>query len=565
MYIDAVQRGPDVIIWTRDEHGKLERYNVPAPYYCYRRSKNGDLFSMFGDRVKKVEFPDRKEYESFTKGRTDLFESDISPLYKTLSDFFHGVDDTPWNVSLFDIETHVDLSRGEGFPMPENPYGEVNAITMFNVWEQKYHVIALHETSRLKLEDPDHPVEVYQCATEKQVLDTFIRLIEDTDVLSAWNGERYDIPYLITRMQRLYGESDGLKKMCRDGFKATSREVVDDFNNTYIKYSLVGRIHIDYMDLFKNFSFGEKESYSLDAICESEVGAKKLPYPGDLGELYRDDPQTFFEYSLHDVRLMRLLDEKVKHLSLAKTMCRQATIKYNDIFGSIKYLEHAIRNYAHYERENPVVLPDRDPDAVKQDFPGAFVMATQPGVYSWVSSIDLASLYPSVIRSINISPETHQFQCVDNHEGFVKIAENSTDIIQIRDVEEGDIFELPANEFRELMESSDMTVSAFGAVFSHERGLIPEVLDIWYEERKKTKQLSKDCAKQGDDAKAKYYDMIQNIKKLGLNSLYGTISNKHSRFYSLALAASVTLTGQMIERFQCWAADRLVESMKESR
>lgn len=565
-YIDAIQRGDDILVWVRDDNGKLERFDVPAPYYCFEKDANGTYKTLFGDRARKVEFNTQEEYNAFVRSRDDLFESDISPIYKFLSDTFYGVPDAPWNVALIDIETEVDLSLGIGYPMPENPYGVINSVSLFDVTNNEYHMIVLpykhdEKIQKLKLTDDESKVNVHICYTERQLLDTFIRLIDDIDVLSGWNTEHYDIPYIVQRCIKVYGETEGKKKLCRDGFSIREREAEDNFGNPYIKYTLVGRVHIDYLQLYRKFTFGERTSYSLDNIAEFELGIKKLPYPGDLGTLYRKDPQTFYEYSLHDTRLLKLLDQKLKFLDLAKTMARKATIFYNDVFGSIRYIEHAIRNYSHFDRGEVLVLPDQKL-VDRERFEGAFVLETKVGVYSWVSSIDINSLYPSVMRAINISPEAHVFQLANNHEDFLSVIQREERDVVLVSVRDGERFVLPAYEVDDMIREQGFTISAYGSIFKKEQGLIPEVLSLWYTERKQLQKKSREYFAAGDIKNGEYYDMLQTLLKLSLNSTYGAISNVYCRFFSIELAASVTHSGQIVERYQMWKADQLVEGMR---
>lgn len=568
LYIDVIPYNNDTaMVWYRDDSGKLHSEELKLPYYCYYPHPEGDMVSMFGDRVKRVDFDNALDYGNFRRNQTKLFESDISPIHKLLSDVFYK-QDGPFNVGYFDIEVDFDLTRNEGYPTPENPYGEINAISLFDVKKQEYHMLMLtNDTSIVLTDDRENlPVHNYHCVTEKQLLDTFFRIIGHIDFLSTWNGDGFDIPYIMARAMRLYGINEGLKKLCRDGFKATSRTTNDEFGNEMTVYDLVGRNHLDMMALYKKFAFEVKDSYKLDNVAEAEVGEKKIEYEGNLGELYRKDPRKFFEYSLHDSRLLKMIDGKLRYVELAVHMARQATIRYNEIFGSIKYLEHAIRNYAHYDRETPVVLPDKNEDNRKEAFPGAYVFKTRVGAYGWVQSIDLTSLYPSVIRAINISPETHILQCTKGHTDFVKVVEKRDEVIEVLDVKENETFKAPAKDIWALMKAENLTISANGSIFTNEFcGLIPEVLTAWFADRKREKKLAKEYELSGDKEKAKYHDMIQNLKKLNLNSTYGAISNPYCRFFTLDCAKSITLTGQEIGRYQALQADKIVQREMNAR
>lgn len=560
MYIDATYDyyNEKITGWLRDTDGSLVKFTEAAPYYCYVDDPNGDIKSMFGSMTVRKDFGSRQEFENFlTLNRNRTWESDISPLYKFLSDTFYGAESTKLNIGYFDIEVDFDLSNGKGYPLPLNPFGQINSISMFDTAKMKYVMIILSDVD-IKLKDDEFDVEVYRCVTERQLLDTFIKMIDNVDVLTAWNGDLFDIPYIIQRCKRVYGDQEGLKKLCRDGFSAKEREIVDNFGNDAIVYDLVGRVHLDLMDLYQNFTFGEQGTKKLDNICEIEEVGRKVSYKGDLGELYRTNPQKFFEYSLHDSRLLYKLDMKKKFIDLAINMGRRASVRYKDVMGSIKYLEHSIRNYTHFIRDEMLVLPDKE-DNSREPFPGAFVLDNKVGIYSWTCSIDLASLYPSTIRAINISPETHLLQCENNDEDFVKVVHQSNDDINVRHMETGEYFTLKGFELHQLIKDNNYTISAYGSIFDSKQGIIPEILALWYTERKNTKAKSKEYFKMGDKAKGEFYDMQQNLAKLGLNSLYGAISNPYSRLYTIFCAASTTLTGQMIERHQIYMADKLVK------
>lgn len=496
MFVDAIYDyyNDEIVGWARDEDGSLVKFNEPPPHYCYVDDDNGNIKSMFNTTVSKVEFDSLKEYKNFVNNTTKrLWESDISPLYKFLSDMFFGSPSTKLNVGLFDIEVDFDLNLGIGYPVPENPYGKINSVSLYDSYNEKYIMIVLSSVD-IKLEDGEFPVEVIRCVTEKQLLDTFFKKIDHIDILSAWNGTYFDIPYIMERCKMLYGKK-GLSKLCRGGYNAREKEVLDSFGNTKVVYDLVGRVHLDYLEIYRKFTFGERDSYKLDNICEFENVGRKVDFVGDLGELYRTDPQTFFEYSLHDSRLLFRLDKKLKFINLAITMGRNASIRYPEVLGSIKYLEFAIRNYAHYVRDEVLVLPDKE-DNKREDFPGAFVLDTKVGVYGWSSSIDIASLYPNTIISIGISPETHLLQCEYNTDDFVEIVHQTDKIINLRYMETGEYFQMTAEEVFELIKSNNFTISAYGSIFDNRIGIIPEILSVWYKERKSFKTTGKEYANQ---------------------------------------------------------------------
>jgi len=458
-------------------------------------ANNGTHTSLFGDSLSKKTFDTRKQFNQYKNSRDGLFESDISPVYKFLSNNFYQTEDTALNCAFYDIEVDYDLSEGIGYPVPENAYGDINSFSLYDMTTKEYHLVMLHADVQIDIPEGE-VVNLYHCVTERQLLDTVCKVIKNIDVLSAWNGDKYDIPYIIERTIELYGEYEGLSKLCRGGRRALCYEKKDDFGNDYLHYTLVGRTHLDYMQLYKKFAFGERESFALDAIAEHELGDQKLKYRGDLGDLYRTDPKTFFEYSLHDSRLLKRLDEKLRYIELAKEMSKRGTVKLTDVLGSIKYLEHSILNYCHFDRKEKLILPDKVTTNKKEEFPGAFVLTPTPNAYGWVSSIDLASLYPSVIRAINISPETHMFQCENNRDDFVKVVEQSEDDITLTYIPENTCITMKGFEVYEMLRDMNYTISAYGSIFDEKLGLIPEVLKEWYQQRKDLKGKSKEWAKQ---------------------------------------------------------------------
>lgn len=580
MYIDAVENNGVITTWVRTPTGELIMNTSPTPYYYYEETDEPtDIKSIFGEYVTKVEFDTRKDFNQARSSTLKrVHESDIAPLYKFLSDNFHTMKNKNLNIGYFDIEVDFDLSFGIGYPVPDNPYGEINSISLFDSNTLTYHMIVLLKDGvMVNLTDADFPVIVHECVTERQLLDKFVILIEDIDILSAWNGDFYDIPYIVLRCMKLYGNNEGLTKLCRDGHRAIQKYVKDDYDNEVLYYELVGRVHLDMMKVYKKSTFGERPSYRLDAICEYEDVGRKVNYKGDLGELYRTDPQKFFTYSLHDARLMYYLDRKMKILELSIVRAQNSTIRYTDVFGSIKPLEMKIRNYVHHERSEELALPDNI-DSEKESFAGAFVVETKAGVYGYSSSVDLEALYPSVMRLLNISPDTHQFQCLGNDEDFVKIVERSSDLVSLRHIPSGTIVNTVAASVYMFLRENDLTISAYGSIFSKEQGILPEVLDMWVAERKAAKQkmfelqdeynsknIAGDTGLQQLKDDISYYDMIQQLAKLNNNSLYGAISNRYCRFYTIFCAASVTQSGQAIEKHQIYMSDKILQQKIESK
>ena len=564
MYVDAIQYQNQIVVWTRNKSGELETFVESAPYYCYGISPTGNLKTIFGHTVEKIEFDSKMDFRNYVDSHNMIFESDISPLHKFLSDNFYKVDGQV-NLGYFDIEVDFDLSQNRGYPTPDNPFGAVNSISLFDDARQEYHIIMLTSDYSIELKDEHYPVHNHHCLSERQLLDKFIEIIADIDILSAWNGDGFDIPYLLARCEIVYGTDEGRTKLCREGFSVQYREYKNEFGYDSIQCRLVGRTHLDLMEVYKKFTKntqGELPSYRLDMIAEKELKQNKLTYSGDFGELYRNDPRKFFEYSLHDARLLKMLDDKKKFLQLAIIVARRATLKFDEVLGSIKQLEMSIRNYCHHDRDVPVILPDRKDNEKIGKFQGAFVMECATDIYDWTQSIDLVSLYPSTIIALNISPETHILQCNNGHDDFLEIVQRTEKHVTLSYVVDGDTIRLKAKDIHDMMREHNLTISANGSLFDNTvTGIIPEILTIWKAQRKEYKnryiEYGKKAAETMDSIlKEEYLQeshrafMYSDATKLFSNSLYGAISNPYSRFFTLDAAKSVTLSGQEIVKFR---------------
>lgn len=564
-YIDATIQKGRIWYWERKKNGELKLDSVPVEDYSYyyQLDDRGPYRSLFGDSLSKIYAKNQHELRDISENlKGEVFESDISPVYKFLSDnFYRNCEGTP-HIGLYDIETDFDLDEGKGYPRPENPHGMVNSISLYDAARNTYHMIILSEDQSIFFEDEEEgvPIKFWYCATEKQILDTFVRVIEDIDVLVGWNTDGYDLPYLMARAVKVYGYDRATTIFSRDGFRTYSRETFDNFGNDIIEHRLTGRSHLDLMVLYKKFKPGEKERYTLDFIADDEekVG-KKVEYDGDLGDLYREDPHKFFYYSFHDTRLLKKLEDKLQFITLAIMMAQKATVKFHDVLGSIKFLEHAVLNYAHFDRKEPLILPDLRP-STKERFEGAYVIDTVPGKYGWTMSSDLGSLYPSVIRRLNMSPETFVMQCVGKFDDFLKVTNRSKELVEVYLKETGESFTVEGRELYDIIKSENYTISANGSVFRTDfRGLIPEVLDTWVQEREEHKYKIREVK---DETLRSYHSNRSEVNKLSNNSLYGALSNAYCRFYDIDIASSITLTGQEINKFQAIQIDKLVGDEK---
>jgi DNA polymerase elongation subunit (family B) len=411
-------------------------------------------------------------------------------------------------------------------------------------------------------------------------------LIEDADVLTGWNSEGYDIPYCVNRVTRIMSKDD-TRKFCFMGQLPKPR-TYERFGKEEQTYDLIGRIHLDYLQLYKKYNYESRHSYSLDAIGEYELGERKTQYEGSLDQLYNKDFKTFVEYNRQDTMLVFKIHNKLKFLDLANALAHENTVLLPTVMGSVAMIEMAIYNEAH---ERGFIVPDKkrkDNYGEEQQAAGAYVAIPKKGIHEWVGAVDINSLYPSAIRALNMAPETIVGQVRQNltdqymYEKSITLAKkkrkkkNGDDADGVTgailwenlfgsleytaimnqergtmltiDYEDGRSVEMSAAEIWKLIFDSHKPyiLSANGTIFTYEKeGIIPGLLSRWYSERKSIQKEAK--AAYGTD-KFEYYDKRQLVRKILLNSAYGALLNEHCRFYDKRIGQSVTLSGRQITK-----------------
>jgi DNA polymerase elongation subunit (family B) len=321
------------------------------------------------------------------------------------------------------------------------------------------------------------------------------------------------------------------------------------------RYRIMGVSCLDYMALYKLFTYSEESSYSLDNICKKELGKGKIEYEGTLDHLYKTDPEKFIEYNVNDVTLVLELDEKLKFLSLARGICHKGHVPYEDVYFTTRYLDGACVTYM---KRLGIVAPDRklkdhsqvtEEDEHSNDFAGAYVKDPIPGVYEWIFDEDMASLYPSIIRTLNISPETKVGR-VENWDAIKEDFWRDNFTSASAKIKAGAKHVLiPVSEFRSWLVDNKFTVSSIGVVYDYSRnGLIPSILETWMNEREEYRGLAKKYGKEGNSEMSKFFDSRQHTMKIVNNSLYGALGAPGFRFHDLDNAESITLTGQQVIR-----------------
>ena len=565
-----------IIVLERDDEGNLGRVRYNAPYYFYVPDENGTYESIFGDKLIRAEFDSKRHFEAAKSHFPKRFESDIRPLARVLMDNYDGVKTPKINYAFLDIE--VDYTKAIGFAGPKNPYGIINAITIYQSWTGKFITIVVPPKRRR-----DVPAEVLKglilsrfeqqiaegnlregiipeirvVRSEEDLLHQMLDELENADIISGWNSEFYDIPYIAERLLLLGGERL-LRKLDHLGAPPPRKEMVSKFGTEEPVYSLGGKTHLDYKALFQKFTFDGHTSYALGNILQEEVGLGKIEYEGTLEKLYNDDFELFTVYNFRDVDGLVQLDQKRKFIALANQMAHESTVLFGSVLGTVAYVETAITNHAHNKLKKIV----HDKNIQEHDkVEGAIVMTPKIGLHENVGSVDINSLYPNTIRTLNISPEKIVGQFTAKEHAWRAIMAESDERLAFI-FEDGSQEVLTAAEWRELLLTEKFAVSAYGTVFDQScgNGVVADILGYWYSERKRLqaekKKYGKLAEKETDPGKKaeylaleEHYDLLQLTKKISMNSLYGALLNQAFRFGDERMGASVTASGRQITTF----------------
>jgi len=577
-YVDAVwDREKDIVrVVERDpKKGRLFQ-EYPARYQFYYPEQRGKYKSIFGENLSKVTARSWKEFikEQKIHSSHKLYESDINPVFRCLEENYLGKDATALNVAFFDIEVDFDPERG--YSTPDDAFMPITAIAVHLQWMDTLVCLAVPPKT-LTMAQAEEQIKDFPNTilfeTEAEMLDTFLNLIEDADVLSGWNSEGYDIPYTVNRIIKALSKED-TRRLCLWGQFPKKREY-EKYGKAAVTYDLIGRVHLDSLELYRKYTYEERHTYRLDAIGEVELGEKKTQYEGTLDQLYNNDFRKFIEYNRQDTALLDKLDKKLKFISLANTIAHENTVLLQTTMGAVAVTEQAIVNEAHHRG---LIVPSRPKrnDDISTQAAGAYVAYPKKGLHDYIGSMDINSLYPSVIRALNMGPETIVGQLRQDYtkeeldikqakgasfagswEG--KFGSNEYEMVMqqdrtrdiIIDWENGETDVMSGAQIYELIFDSGKpwVLSANGTIFTTEReGIIPGLLARWYKERKEMQAKLKDAIKAENKIEEEYWDKRQLVKKINLNSLYGAILNAGCRFFDNRIGQSTTLTGRGIAR-----------------
>lgn len=576
-YISAqvTENKQNVIVWHRDEQGERDYRIFKAPYYFYYPSEKGEYLDIHGKKLARLDFPTYRDFkeakEEFQRNNIKLYESDIGPEFKILSQHYYNKPSGRLNVTFLDIE--VDYDPQIGFSSIDNPYAPISAVALYHQYNNTFVTYVVPPSAHWTVDkiwdtfesNPEkyaytkgmrENMEIILCKNESQLLLCFLAEIENSDMLQGWNSSWFDIPYIYVRLVKVLGQNEA-DKLSFSNAKPPRLKEVEKFKRKQKTIDLYGRISLDYLELFIKLEQEKRQSNTLEAISEELLpDLKKLEYEGSLADLYQNEFAFFVRYNIRDTEILKGLDEKLKYAQFSVDFSHAATGLPQNILGTVKLTELAIINYCHYELKN--VVPDSIVNDTAGKIMGAFVLEPQVGMSDWASSIDIQSLYPSVMRALNISPDSIVGQFVENnraYEAFFESTEKDVTLIY----ESGATETKSTSEWVKVIEDNKWSISAFGTVLSLEKkGVITRILDDWFykriEYKKKIKTFEHELKSIHHERpeyattleQIDYYDKLQYVMKIRLNSIYGCLGNQYFKFYDTRLGESVTRSGREV-------------------
>jgi len=520
-------------------NGKRTKMKVKYKPYLFISSKQNQdeetLYStVWGNPVTRIDFDDMKEAKEFTEKYKDVSGFEWHGMtdfqYPFMNDNYSGEFDPEYiRVASVDIETMSD----DGFPEPDLADKMITAITI--AIDGKFVVVGMGDYV------PHIPnVRYINCKDEETLLMTFIEEFAslDIDIVTGWNVDKFDMTYIINRTLRILNEN-WVKKLSPWGI-VQSRTKRDVEKNEFEGYDVYGIEVLDYLDLYKKWTFVKRESYTLDFIGQVEelevtkIDYKELGYR-NLHELYTQNYQLYIEYNIQDTDVVNKLDDKLKLIGLVQAVAYEAKINYTDTFSPVKTWDVIIHNLL---MSRNMVVPQNKMSVRSDDFAGGYVKEPIPGLYEWVVSEDLDSLYPHLIMQYNISPETYR-------------GKMTLPGVTVNDVIEG---ALRNDSIQSYLKENNLAIAPNKTLWSRDKlGFLNELMDKFYKERKQFKKMSienKDKFEHTKEAQYKklavLYDTIQLARKVLLNSAYGALANTFFRWYNVDFAEAITTSGQMV-------------------
>ena len=528
--------------WTED--GKRIDTEVPfTPFLYIEKDDAKDGKSVFKTPLKKMYFKNTFERNKFVNETKNLrlfgnLPVDQQFLVEMFKSNVHEQDFSkfPLKVYFIDIET---FSPG-AFPIPTEAKDPVNLITIYDTSDGKIYTWGLKKEYKPKLKNATY----YCCESEEDLFERFVNFWkkDPPDILTGWNTEQFDIPYIINRAKKL---------LCEDFIKQLSplrdlqyRQNFSKFGKDVGRWYITGISCLDYMEIYKTYSKGDRESFSLNYICEYELGEGKLAINAtNLSTLAETDWENFVDYNIQDVDLLRKLEDKLNYLKIIRLLAYKGCTNFERALGKVSIVTGAMTLQA---EKQGFIIPTFKNETTRESLEGGYVREPERGLKEAIVSFDVNSLYPNTIITLNISSETKLGKIITGdveHDNEVQIK-----------LENGGTFKITTEKLKTFLHEENVSLSKAGVLYSQKfKGVCPNLINSIYDERvyarKQMIELKKTKRKDSEtEAQIQYFDTLQYTLKILLNSIYGTFANKHSAFMDIDNASSITLTGQAVAK-----------------
>jgi DNA polymerase elongation subunit (family B) len=545
-YTDVKQYG-DKIFVRGYENGKQVDFIEKYKPYLFLPKEDGVYRTLNNQPVAKMEFDSIRDARDFTKRYEEVSNFEYYGLtnyqYVFMYDYYKGeIQYDPALISVVTID--IECAADEGFPDIGKADKEITAICL-----RKNGKSIVFGCGEFKTDDES--VTYVKCIDEATLLDKFLQVWNfkswKPDIVTGWNIEFFDMPYLVNRIKGVLGEAE-TKRL--SPWKILEEKEVEFKGKSNQTYTPVGIAVLDYYQLYRKFSFGNQESYKLDYIAQVEIGERKIDYSeyGNLLELYKNNFQKFIEYNIYDCALVEKLDEKLGFIQQVMALAYDAKVNYHDTMATVRPWDVIIHNYLLDRR---IVIPQFKVDQTPFELIGGYVKEPKIGLSKWVVSFDLNSLYPHLIMQYNISPET--------------IVAKITKPPSIERLLQGDY------NYRHNPEVSDgagWSWTANGCCYRKtKQGFLPALMEKMYNDRTVYKKKMIEAKQRYEKTKSKederliaQYHNMQMAKKIQLNSAYGALGNRYFRWFSFANAEAITTSGQLSIR---WIEKKMNEFMNK--
>ena len=539
-------KNESIHLFTWDKNGERTKIICGVEPYLYIESQNGcDGTSIFNSALKKISFRNQNDRNNFVSSTPikRLFHNLSVEQQFLLDTFKNDVEKEdygkqPLKIFYIDIETYATTH----FSTPQEAADPINLITVYDSLKQKYYTFGCNNYATT-----DDDVNYIKCDNEKDLLNRFIKFWKKDypDIVTGWNIDGYDIPYIINRISNLFDldKAKQLSPVNKLFFK--EKASVNKLGRVIDRWYIRGVSILDYMDVYRTFTLGDRESYALNYIGEYELGEGKIAFGStSLSKLADTDWMKFVDYNIQDVKILVKLEEKLKYLKLIRNLSYKGFIPFEKASGKVSLITGAV---AHQAMKQKMIIPTFNEEKIKKSFAGGYVYEPIPGLYQDLVTYDANSLYPNTIITLNISTETK----------VGKISGIEDDKIQVT-LTNGKDVSFTKDNFKKFVQDQQLSVTKANVLYTQKfKGVVPNLIDKLYSERVAAKNrmlaAKKKLYKTKDENDRKLLeeeivdnDTLSNVYKVFLNSIYGVFSQIYSPLFDIDHAESVTLTGQAV-------------------